>query len=118
MIAGISMGAFDGAIRTTGDLAGVFEYDDVEDRLSATAYFYLVQIANRQAGLVINSIHICSGAWAIDEADIAGEMGQGLTVRGPVYLWRTLGSLRHCNGQKIWWRVWERHPAQYPLGLS
>lgn len=65
------MGAIDSAIRTTGDLAGVFEYDEVEDRLSATAYFYLVQIENGQAGLVINSIHIRSGAWAIDEADIA-----------------------------------------------
>ncbi|UVC14018.1 hypothetical protein [Mesorhizobium onobrychidis] len=65
------MGAFDSAIRTTGDLAGVFEYDEVEDRLSATAYFYLVQIENGQAGLVINSMHIRSGAWAIDEADIA-----------------------------------------------
>ncbi|MER8790557.1 hypothetical protein NKJ36_16910 [Mesorhizobium sp. M0142] len=35
------MDVFDSAIRTKGDLAGVFEYDEADDPNSATAYFYL-----------------------------------------------------------------------------
>lgn len=84
------MGAFDSAIRTTGDLAGVFEYDEVEDRLIATAYFYLYRIEDGRVGSVIDAIHIRSGDWAITEADISvrwdkDERSVGLFIFGALW---------------------------------
>lgn len=65
------MDVFNSAIRTKGDLAGVFEYDEAGDPQNATAYFYLYRIQDGTAGSVIDAIHIRSGVWAITEKDIA-----------------------------------------------
>lgn len=64
------MDVFESAIRAKGDLAGVFEYDEAEDRQSATAYFYLCRIQDAEVGPITGVIHIRSGPWAITEADI------------------------------------------------
>ncbi|TPI27544.1 hypothetical protein FJW08_24135 [Mesorhizobium sp. B3-2-1] len=65
------MDIFDSAIRTKGDLAGVFEYDETDGPQNATAYFYLSEIKGQAFGPIVASIHIQSGAWAITEADVA-----------------------------------------------
>lgn len=68
MVENMPIDVFDSAIRTKGDLAGVFEYDEAGDSQNATAYFYLYQ---NPAGPVIDAIHIRSGPWTITEADIS-----------------------------------------------
>ncbi len=80
------MDLFDSAVRKKGDLAGVFEYDEVEDPETATAYFYLYR-AEHGLGSVIDAIHIRSGAWTISGRDIAvrwdkGERRVGLFIFG------------------------------------
>ena len=77
------MEIFDSAVRTKGDLAGVFEYDEADGPQNATAYFYLYETAGPVAG----AIHIRSGAWSITEADITvkwdrGEQRVGLFIFG------------------------------------
>ena len=64
------MDVFDSAIRTKGDLAGVFEYDEAGDPRNATAYFYLYLAQGDESGSVVDTIHIRSGAWAISGSDI------------------------------------------------
>ena len=61
------MDVFDSAVRTKGDLAGVFEYEEEDGPQNAAAYFYLYE----PEGSIIGAIHIRSGAWSISEADIA-----------------------------------------------
>ncbi|MDG4883907.1 hypothetical protein [Mesorhizobium sp. WSM4884] len=80
------MDIFDSAVRTKGDLAGVFQYEDTATQ-EATAYFYLHQTEGDQAGSVLGAIHVRSGQWAITEADVAvrwdsGEHRVGLFVFG------------------------------------
>jgi hypothetical protein len=65
------MEIFDSAIRTRGDLAGVFEHEETDGPQSATAYFYLCETQAEAVGPIIGTIHIRSGAWAITEADVA-----------------------------------------------
>ncbi|QKD04530.1 hypothetical protein [Mesorhizobium loti] len=65
------MDVFDSAIRTKGDLAGVFEYDEAGDPQNATAYFYLYRAQGSVPGSVVDAIHIRSGTWAISGSDIA-----------------------------------------------
>lgn len=81
------MEIFDSAVRTKGDFAGVFEYEETDGPQSATAYFYLCEAECEAAGPIIGMIHIRSGAWSITEADIAvkwdrGEQRVGLFVFG------------------------------------
>jgi len=61
---------FDSAIRSKGDLAGVFEYDQTGGAQSATAYFYLSEVRGQAVGSIIGTIHVRSGAWPITEADV------------------------------------------------
>ncbi|MBZ9767335.1 hypothetical protein LB526_11245 [Mesorhizobium sp. CA6] len=61
------MDVFDSAVRTKGDLAGVFEYKEEDGPQSDTAYFYLYE----PDGSIISAIHVRSGVWSITEADIA-----------------------------------------------
>ncbi|TPJ74809.1 hypothetical protein [Mesorhizobium sp. B2-6-2] len=61
------MDVFDSAVRTKGDLAGVFEYEVEDGPQSDTAYFYLYE----PDGSIISAIHVRSGVWSITEADIA-----------------------------------------------
>ncbi|CDX19496.1 hypothetical protein MPLB_1780002 [Mesorhizobium sp. ORS 3324] len=61
------MEIFHCAVRTKGDLAGVFEHEEADGPQNATAYFYLCETA----GPVVGAIHIRSGAWSITDADVA-----------------------------------------------
>ena len=65
------MDIFDSAVRTKGDLAGVFEYEETDGPQNATAYFYLYREAGDTAGSVLGAIHVRSGQWAITQADVA-----------------------------------------------
>ena len=65
------MDVFDSSIRTKGDLAGVFEYEETDGPQNATAYFYLSRIEGQAVGPIIGAIHVRSGAWGITEADVA-----------------------------------------------
>jgi hypothetical protein len=65
------MDVFESAIRTKGDLAGVFEYDDAGDPQNATAHFYLYRANGDEPSSVVDAIHIRSGAWAISGQDVA-----------------------------------------------
>ncbi|MDX8526967.1 hypothetical protein RFM68_20910 [Mesorhizobium sp. MSK_1335] len=81
------MDIFDSAIRTKGDLAGVFEYEEIDEAKSATAYFYLHRVEGETAGSVLGAIPVRSGQWAITEADVAvrwdsNEQRVGLFVFG------------------------------------
>ncbi|MDX8503632.1 hypothetical protein RFM99_35355 [Mesorhizobium sp. VK4C] len=64
------MEIFDSAIRTKGDLAGVFEYEDTGPQ-EAIAHFYLFRAEGETAGSILDVIHVRSGQWAITEADVA-----------------------------------------------
>src|SRR6185312_13752110 len=46
---------FDSAVRSRGDLAGVFEYD------GETAYFYLYDVTREQEHRIVDAIHVLSG---------------------------------------------------------
>ncbi|RVD55898.1 hypothetical protein EN828_22805 [Mesorhizobium sp. M2D.F.Ca.ET.185.01.1.1] len=81
------MDIFDSAVRTKGDLAGVFEYEESGGPRSATAYFYLHRLEGDPTGSVLGAIYVRSGQWAITEADVAiewdsGEQRVGLFVFG------------------------------------
>ncbi|MET3590906.1 MULTISPECIES: hypothetical protein [Mesorhizobium] len=80
------MEIFDSAIRTKGNLAGVFEYEDTGPQ-EATAHFYLYRAEGETAGSILDVIHVRSGHWAITEADVAvrwdgSEQRVGLFVFG------------------------------------
>lgn len=81
------MDIFDSAVRTRGDLAGVFEYEEMAEPQNASAYFYLYRKEAETVGSVLGAIHIRSGPWPITEADIAvkwndNEQRVGLFVFG------------------------------------
>ena len=62
------MDVFISAVQRTGDLAGVFEYDDSD--AVATAYFYLYRTQDKNSGEILGAVHIRSGPWNIREEDI------------------------------------------------
>lgn len=81
------MDIFESAIRTRGDLAGVFEYEETAEPQNASAYFYLYRKEGETIGSVLGAIHIRSGQWTITEANIAvrwhdNEQRVGLFVFG------------------------------------
>jgi hypothetical protein len=55
---------FDSAVRSAGDLAGVFEYD------GETSYFYLYETEGAEGQRVIDSIHVQSGSPDFGPEDI------------------------------------------------
>jgi hypothetical protein len=55
---------FDSAIRSPGDLAGVFEYD------GETGYFYLFEVGGRGGARILSAIHIVSGPLNVGDAEI------------------------------------------------
>ncbi len=66
---------FDSAVRSAGDVAGVFEYD------GATGYFYLYATGEEAGQRVLDAIHILSGEpdfaardvsvrWDVDEQKV------------------------------------------------
>lgn len=75
---------FDSAVRSTGDLAGVFEYD------GETGYFYLYMTEGEQGHKILDSIHIFSGESDFGETDISvrwdmGEEMVGLFIKGALW---------------------------------
>lgn len=75
---------FDSAVRSTGDLAGVFEYD------GETAFFYLYETIGDKGQKVLDSIRILSGEPDFGEADISvrwdpEEQKVGLFIKGALW---------------------------------
>ena len=56
---------FDSAVRTSGDRAGVFEYD------GETGYFYLYETNGKGSQKVLGAIQIMTGAPDFTEQDVA-----------------------------------------------
>ena len=56
---------FDSTVRSSGDLAGVFEYAD------GAGYFYLYEISESQEDKVVDFIQVNSRIADFDESDIA-----------------------------------------------
>lgn len=75
---------FDSAVRSAGDLAGVFEYD------GETGYFYLYATDEAAGEKVLDSIHVLSTDPDFVEADVAvcwdsKEQKVGLFIRGVLW---------------------------------
>lgn len=75
---------FDSAVRSAGDLAGVFEYD------GETGYFYLYETGGAQGHTVSGAIRILVGDPDFDETHVsvrwdASEMNVGLFIRDELY---------------------------------
>src|SRR5262245_45852274 len=75
---------FDTQLRSTGDLAGVFEFD------GDAAYFYLYDKTQPERKKVLGAIHILSGSADFEEEDIAicwdkTESKVGLRIRGQLW---------------------------------
>jgi hypothetical protein len=73
---------FESAVRSKGDLAGVFEYD------GETGYFYLYTPGN--SGRILDSIHVFSGKPDFARQDIAVRWNRleqmvGLFIRGELW---------------------------------
>lgn len=85
---------FESAVRSAGDIAGVFEYD------GETGYFYLYATGGDARRKVLDSIHILSGDPDFAEADVSvrwdsGEGKVGLFIRG--VLWAAFDCGRHSK---------------------
>lgn len=85
---------FDSAVRSDGDLAGVFEYD------GETGYFYLYKTEGEEGHKVLDSIHIFSGEPDFSEADIliswnTEENKVGLFIRN--VLWALFDKRQHTT---------------------
>jgi len=81
---------FDSAIRTAGDLAGVFEFD------GDNSYFYLYKTSGDPKQKVLGAIHIVSGIPDFKAGDIAilwdrNETAVGLFIRSK--LWAVFDSV-------------------------
>ena len=75
---------FDSCVRSTGDLAGVFEYD------GETCYFYLYEPEQGGSGKVIGSIHVLTGVPDFADADVSirwdiKEQKVGLFIRDRIW---------------------------------
>lgn len=85
---------FDNAVRSAGDLAGVFEYD------GETGFFYLYETAGDKGQKVLDSIRILTGESDFGEADISvrwdpEEQKVGLFIRDA--LWAVFDCLRRAK---------------------
>jgi len=75
---------FDSAVRSSGDQAGVFEYD------GETGYFYLYEIRESQGNKVVGAIRVLIGAPNFDDDDVSirwdtAERMVGLFIRGKLW---------------------------------
>jgi hypothetical protein len=75
---------FESNVRTSGDLAGVFEFD------GEVSYFYLMQITNAEGQKIIGAIRVCAGQPDFAEPDVLISWGQeeanvGLIIRGQLW---------------------------------
>jgi hypothetical protein len=86
---------FVSVVRTTGDLAGVFEYD------GKTGYFYLYRTKGASAAKVIDALHMVSGLIDFAQNDISirwddSETKVALSIRNAI--WAVFDSI---SGQKF-----------------
>jgi hypothetical protein len=82
-------------VRSTGDLAGVFEYD------GETGYFYLYQTKGIAGAKIIDAIHIVSGHidFARNEVSICWDHSE---TKVALYIRNTIWAVFDCiNGQKL-----------------
>ena len=75
---------FESSVRSTGDLAGVFEHD------GDTGYFYLYETCAPKGRRIIGALHVLSGPCAFRAADVQirwAEDGSvvGLFIQGRVW---------------------------------
>lgn len=75
---------FDSAVRSAGDLAGVFEFD------GETCYFYLYQVNSPESSKVCDAIQITSGVPIFCQSDISiqwdvDEKMVGLIICGTIW---------------------------------
>jgi hypothetical protein len=91
---------FESATRTSGDLAGVFEYDDTGDRQSSTAYFYLYRTDGREGERIIDAIHISPDAVAITAEDITVRWGRDERWVGLFILGKLQAAFDTATGKK------------------
>jgi hypothetical protein len=75
---------FESAVRTNGDLAGVFEF---EGKIS---YFYLMQTSNADSQKIIGAIRICADHPDFEAKDVLVKWDEeeeyvGLMIRGELW---------------------------------
>jgi hypothetical protein len=75
---------FESSVRTAGDLAAVFEYDD------GVGYFYLYEVLGQASRKIIEAIRISSGEPDYTESEIAirwdrQERSVGLFIKGKLW---------------------------------
>jgi hypothetical protein len=85
---------FESTARSSGDLAGVFEYD------GETGYFYLYQTTGSEGQKVLDSIHILSAEPDFTESDLtirwdSKQERVGLFIRGE--LWAVFDSRKRTK---------------------
>lgn len=95
---------FDSAIRSAGDMAGVFEYD------GETGYFYLYETEGGKGQKIISSIQVLTGSPDFGESDITVCWDLNEVIVG-LFIYKTLwaafdarscakyGGNYHFNGQ-------------------
>jgi hypothetical protein len=84
---------FDSAIRSAGDMAGVFEYD------GETGYFYLYETEGGEGQKIISSIQVLAGRPDFGELDIAVCWDVNEVVVG-LFIYKTLWAAfdaRNCE---------------------
>lgn len=87
---------FDSAVRSFGDLAGVFEYTE------GSAYFYLYRVAP-SGSTVVDAIHVYSGHLDFSAADLEihwseGETVVALFIRGQIWAAYDTGEHKKYGG--------------------
>ena len=85
---------FNSSVRSTGDLAGVFEFD------GETSYFYLYSVNEGEGGKVLDAIHVFTGNPDFSEVDISvrwdsKEENVGLFIKD--VLWAVFGCVNRLK---------------------
>lgn len=85
---------FDSAVRSAGDLAGIFEYD------GETCYFYLYKTEGAEGQRILDSVHVLSGEPDFAAADVLirwdpGEQKVGLFIKD--VLWAVFDNCRQTS---------------------
>jgi hypothetical protein len=75
---------FESAVRTNGDLAGVFEFE------GEASYFYLMRTSNADGQKIVGAIQVCAGLPDFEADDLLVEWDEeeehvGLMIRGKLW---------------------------------
>ncbi|HWE73849.1 MAG TPA: DUF2251 domain-containing protein [Stellaceae bacterium] len=86
---------FASLVRSTGDIAGVFEYD------GATGYFYVYRVAGDEDAKVLDALPIVSGEAPFTQADISIRW-DNLETKVALFIRNVMWALFDCSsGQKF-----------------